>query len=212
MSPNIWDGIKPEDRFINEIDGTAMARIRGDLFIALHPITNAQYRKFVDATGHRSPDESDGYPPAWRPANWPTDLKVGYTQVVVPVGTRTDFAPELADHPVVCVSWEDAIAYCAWAGLRLPTQAEWELGSRGYDGRTYPWGNDRDNLRRCRWDQNKGNELTCSVWAYPGGRSPLWPLQHVGQRLGVVSGLVRRIAASQSGSRRFLSFPRRRFR
>jgi len=170
--PVIWDGIASTDRLINPVDGTALARIAGDLFLALHPITNAQYRQFVTATGHRTPDESDGCPPVWRPADYPKNLNLGYTQVVVPAGSPTDFPPELADHPVVCVSWEDATAYCAWTGLRLPTQAEWETGARGNDDRLYPWGNDCENRRRCRWDQNRNGEETCSVWDYPEGRSP----------------------------------------
>jgi len=110
------------------------------------PVTNAQYKRFIDATGHHPPYGWNG----------------------------RDFPDGKGDHPVTCVGWQDADAYARWAGLRLPTEAEWEKAARGTDGRAYPWGNEwRDDATRVDDPgQPRTQALTTPVGAFPGGASP----------------------------------------
>jgi len=114
-----------------------------DFYIDRYPVTNAEYKKFVEATGAPEPTH-------WRRGTWPEGK---------------------ADHPVVNVTWEQAAAYAEWAGKRLPTEEEWEKAARGTDGREWPWGSTFDPSR-CNTNES-GIWDTTPVGKYsPAGDSP----------------------------------------
>ncbi|NOZ23067.1 MAG: formylglycine-generating enzyme family protein [Planctomycetes bacterium] len=130
-------------------------------------VTNAQYRKFVEATG------------------WPAPMGYG----VVNNKRAHNFKPwkderfNKPDQPVVCVSWHDAMAYARWAGKRLPTEAEWEKAARGVDGKTYPWGNaapDAGGVARASMSETNDFAHPCPAGTFAIGKSPYGCLNMAG--------------------------------
>lgn len=162
--------------------------------IERHPVTNAQFAEFVAETGYVTVAERE-LDPAEFPGADPADLVPGslvFTPTSGPVDLRDwrqwwrwvpgalwrhPFGPDSSiddrlDHPVVHVSFEDASAYAAWAGRRLPTEAEWEYAARGgLAGAEYAWGDERE----------PGGRVMANTWqgAFPfrnegwGGTSPV---------------------------------------
>jgi len=90
-------------------------------WIDKYPVTNAQFKKFLDAT-HYHPQDDLNFLRDWKEGNYPSGWE---------------------SKPVTWVSLEDARAYAAWTGKRLPHEWEWQYAAQGSDGRAYPWGNDR---------------------------------------------------------------------
>lgn len=116
-------------------------------WIDVYEVTNAQYKKFIDATRRKSPAH--------------------FRNRTYPEGK--------ADHPVAEVTWYDADAYCTWAGKRLPTDEEWEKAARGTDGQMFPWGKEFDTNRANtpqRWALLKQEGDTMPVGSFPNGVSP----------------------------------------
>jgi formylglycine-generating enzyme required for sulfatase activity len=127
-----------------------------EFYIGKTPVTNAQYAAFVKATKHEAPEHWERGKILWKGGKIPSGKE---------------------NHPVVHVSWNDAVAFCQWLNqetgqlYRLPTEAEREKAARGTDGRIYPWGNGQPTAELGNFDDNV--RRTTPVGQYsPKGNSP----------------------------------------
>lgn len=141
----------------------------GNFCIDRYPVTNAQYKAFIDETRHPEPFIS---PESYQRQGF---LVHPYEKVKEFLWKNRSFPAGHKDHPVVLVNLDDATSYCAWVGIkmkrryRLPSEAEWEKAARGTDGGFFPWGDE--------WNPdylNSGDRFgsTTPVSRFPQGRSP----------------------------------------
>ncbi|MGY0235750.1 formylglycine-generating enzyme family protein [Longispora urticae] len=154
-------------------EGPVRAVTVGPFAIAATTVTVAEFAGFVADTGHVTDAERFGYsyvfdgsPRARRGTPLPGAPwwhGVGGATWRTPGGLDSTVDE---DHPVTHVSWHDAMAYCAWSGTRLPTEAEWEYAARGgLEQRRYPWGDELDHDR-------------CNIWR------GVFPVLHLGPYRG----------------------------
>lgn len=162
------------DRFAYTDDGEGpIRRIRLDPFwIDACAVSNAEFARFVDATAYVTEAQRfgwsfvfagllpDDFPPTRGVANAPWWRQVEGAHWRRPEGPGSGLETR-ESHPVVHVSWNDAQAYSAWAGVRLPTEAEWEYAARGgLERKAFPWGDELE----------PGDEHRMNVWqgTFPG--------------------------------------------
>jgi formylglycine-generating enzyme required for sulfatase activity len=171
-APRKIEGPLPGEERINEKDETVLVFVPGGelslgaeglhpwsepvrwvrlspFWIGKLPVTNAQYSRFLAEN-----------PACCKPAFW-DDPRFNPPQ-----------------HPVVGLSWEEALDYCQWAGLELPSEAQWEAAARGSDQRPYPWGKKLPTPLHANFDELRGS--TTPVGAYPAGAGPYGTLDQTG--------------------------------
>ncbi|MET0513523.1 MAG: formylglycine-generating enzyme family protein [Thermoleophilaceae bacterium] len=156
------------DRFAYPDDGEGpLRRVRLDAFrVEPHAVSTFEFARFVDATGYVTEAERfgwsfvfagllpDDFPPTRgvQAAPWWRQVEGADWRRPEGPGSGLD---DRGDHPVVHVSWNDAEAYCEWAGARLPTEAEWEYAARGgLEAKAFPWGDELE----------PGGEHWMNVW------------------------------------------------
>ncbi len=175
---------------IGSADGSASTRpphrvTLNPFLIDVYEMTNAQFATFLNTlevtakrdvrAGELRPDDVEG-PDAdrlWGGRNVNNRAFIEMDDTDARIGIIDGwFAPEpgFANHPTPESTWQGAVAFCAWRGARLPTEAEWEAAARGKEGRTYPWGEAPPTPERAVFARGRGE--TDPVGSHPMGATP----------------------------------------
>jgi iron(II)-dependent oxidoreductase len=155
----MWKGLDFQYPWESSARRSHLRRMRMESFhIDRYPVTNADFRKFIDATGYHPKDDH----------NFLRDWKNGKP--------RRGWEKK----PVTWVSIEDARAYAKWAGKRLPHEWEWQYAAQGADGRLYPWGNDWNVANMPPKSKAREMPVPADVDAHPQGASPFGVMDLVG--------------------------------
>lgn len=137
-------GIKRAELFADEVPRHAVTI--HSFYLDKYEVTNVQFKKFLEKN------------PAWRQDRIPAQYHNGN---YLKHWTSNGYPKEKANHPVVNISWYSAVAYCRWAGKRLPTEAEWEYAARGgLSGKAFPWGDEPVDKTRANYGESGFGDTT----------------------------------------------------
>jgi len=145
----------------SDVEGPQRLIYVSGFWMAKYPITNEQFAHFVQDSGYVTDAER-------KKCSMLVDF-FGVWKRRGGVCWKDYHGESTRKHPVILVTPSDALEYCRWADLRLPTEAEWEKAARGDDSRMYPWGNEP---KPCAKLANYGRRGTTPVGSYPSGKSP----------------------------------------
>ena len=200
--------VHPRSWFEDELPQRRVAV--GAFYIDRFPVTNAQFRVFVQNTGYRTLAEQRGSSLVYKNSRWEFTKRASWRD---PTGEGQGIEDRLT-HPVVQMSWFDARAYAEWARMHLPQEAEWERAAKGDSSRMWPWGDEWNGVRyencveywakreiktieewrawwaeRCRSDG--GRPCTTPVGSFPAGKSPFGVYDMSGNVCEITGSLYR---------------------
>ena len=140
-----------------------------NFYIDIHQVTNEEFNEFVSITGYKTSAEDKGSAKGYENS---------MLKEIAGLNWKSYFTEERKNHPVVLVSWYDAVTYATWAGKRLPSEAEWEKAARGgLESKLYPWGDDTPLPGLCNFGKTTTDfPATMEVKSFPPNNYGLYDM------------------------------------